>query len=79
MLSLSQAHALLPGSVLLGDGALRVQRVHTDTRTLRPGDLFVALRGDRFDAHDFLPQAKKSRGVGRCSRAGTAGQRLAWH
>ncbi|NBU87611.1 MAG: UDP-N-acetylmuramoyl-tripeptide--D-alanyl-D-alanine ligase [Betaproteobacteria bacterium] len=60
MLSLSQAHALLPGSVLLGDGALRVQRVHTDTRTLRPGDLFVALRGDRFDAHDFLPQAKKA-------------------
>jgi UDP-N-acetylmuramyl pentapeptide synthase len=31
--------------------------VHSDTRTLQPGDLFVALRGERFDAHDFLPQA----------------------
>jgi UDP-N-acetylmuramoyl-tripeptide--D-alanyl-D-alanine ligase len=37
-----------------------VERVHTDTRTLREGDLFVALRGDRFDAHDFLPQAKSA-------------------
>jgi UDP-N-acetylmuramoyl-tripeptide--D-alanyl-D-alanine ligase len=34
-----------------------VQRVHSDTRTLQPGDLFVALKGDRFDAHQFLPQA----------------------
>lgn len=29
----------------------------TDTRTLRPGDLFVALAGERFDAHDFLAEA----------------------
>lgn len=32
--------------------------VSTDTRTIAPGDLFVALRGERFDAHDFLAQAK---------------------
>ncbi len=31
--------------------------VSTDTRTLSPGALFVALRGDRFDAHDFLAEA----------------------
>ncbi|HEY3285860.1 MAG TPA: UDP-N-acetylmuramoyl-tripeptide--D-alanyl-D-alanine ligase [Gemmatimonadaceae bacterium] len=31
--------------------------VATDTRTLQPGDLFVALAGERFDAHDFLPAA----------------------
>ncbi len=34
-----------------------ISRVCTDTRSLRPGDLFVALRGERFDAHAFLPQA----------------------
>lgn len=33
------------------------KRVHTDTRTLQAGDFFVALKGDRFDAHDFLAQA----------------------
>lgn len=33
-------------------------RVHTDTRTLAAGDCFVALVGERFDAHAFLPQLK---------------------
>lgn len=32
-------------------------RVSTDTRTLQPGDLFVALQGDRFDGHDYVAQA----------------------
>jgi UDP-N-acetylmuramoyl-tripeptide--D-alanyl-D-alanine ligase len=32
-------------------------RVTTDTRALAPGDLFVALRGERFDGHDFVAQA----------------------
>ncbi len=31
--------------------------VSTDTRTLQHGALFVALRGDRFDGHDFVRQA----------------------
>jgi UDP-N-acetylmuramoyl-tripeptide--D-alanyl-D-alanine ligase len=31
--------------------------VSTDTRTLASGDIFVALRGERFDGHDFLSQA----------------------
>lgn len=31
--------------------------VSTDTRSVAPGQLFVALRGERFDAHEFLPQA----------------------
>lgn len=31
--------------------------VTTDTRTARPGELFIALKGDRFDGHDHLEQA----------------------
>ncbi|MGH7554479.1 MAG: Mur ligase family protein, partial [Longimicrobiales bacterium] len=34
--------------------------ITTDTRTLKPGDLFVALRGPNHDAHDFLGQAAAS-------------------
>jgi UDP-N-acetylmuramoyl-tripeptide--D-alanyl-D-alanine ligase len=34
-----------------------VEGVSTDTRTLAPGTLFVALRGERFDAHDHLAEA----------------------
>jgi UDP-N-acetylmuramoyl-tripeptide--D-alanyl-D-alanine ligase len=46
---------LLRGAVPRGEDALRA--VSTDTRAVAPGDLFVALRGDRFDAHDFLADA----------------------
>jgi UDP-N-acetylmuramoyl-tripeptide--D-alanyl-D-alanine ligase len=63
MMTLAQAQALLPGSVRVGDGALLVQRVHSDTRSLQAGDLFVALKGERFDAHDFLPQARAAGAV----------------
>jgi len=34
-----------------------VSRVSIDTRTLQPGDLFVALMGERFDGHDFVEKA----------------------
>ena len=32
-------------------------RASTDTRTIEPGDTFVALRGERFDGHDFAAEA----------------------
>ena len=35
----------------------RYRGISTDTRTLRPGDVFVAIAGERFDGHDFIPQA----------------------
>jgi UDP-N-acetylmuramoyl-tripeptide--D-alanyl-D-alanine ligase len=38
-------------------GATPYARVVTDTRALSQGDLFVALIGERFDAHDFLREA----------------------
>lgn len=44
------------GGTLLRDGRPFVG-VSTDTRTITPGALFVALRGESFDGHRFLPQA----------------------
>ncbi|HEY1103174.1 MAG TPA: Mur ligase family protein, partial [Burkholderiaceae bacterium] len=58
MFSLAQAAAWLPDATVAGAAGTAVLRVHTDTRTLQPGDLFVALRGERFDAHDLLPEAR---------------------
>ena len=72
MMTLAQAHALLPGSRLVGDAATAVLRVHSDTRSLRAGDLFVALRGERFDAHDFLPQAQAAGAVAALAEHGLA-------
>ena len=60
MLTLAEAQRLLPGSRLVGDGGTAFARVHSDTRSLRPGDLFVALRGERFDAHAFLAAARQA-------------------
>ncbi|MDA1082043.1 MAG: UDP-N-acetylmuramoyl-tripeptide--D-alanyl-D-alanine ligase [Gemmatimonadetes bacterium] len=45
-----------PGDVF-PRGDAPVVRVWTDTRTVSAGDLFVALRGERFDGHDFLAKA----------------------
>ena len=44
------------GGRLLGADRV-ISGVSTDTRSVVAGQLFVALRGERFDAHDFLDQA----------------------
>ncbi|MBY4899322.1 UDP-N-acetylmuramoyl-tripeptide--D-alanyl-D-alanine ligase [Cupriavidus sp. AU9028] len=54
MTDLQQAAGWIAGARVSGDAARAFTRVHTDSRTVQPGDLFVALRGERFDAHDFL-------------------------
>jgi murE/murF fusion protein len=38
-------------------------KVSTDSRTIEPGDIFVALKGEKFDAHAFL-EAVKDKGAG---------------
>ncbi|MCW5630499.1 MAG: UDP-N-acetylmuramoyl-tripeptide--D-alanyl-D-alanine ligase [Rhodoferax sp.] len=58
MMTLQQAAHWLPGCTLVGDAATPVQRVHSDSRSLQPGDLFVAIRGDTFDGNRFLAQAR---------------------
>lgn len=58
MMTLQQASGWLPTARLVGDGRVRCLRVHTDTRSLQAGDLFVALKGEHFDAHEFLSQGK---------------------
>ena len=77
MMTLAQAHALLPGSTLVGDGATAILRVHSDTRTLRVGDLFVALKGERFDGHDMLAAAKTQGAVAALAQRGLADAGLA--
>ena len=72
MMSLAEAAVLLPGAVLVGDGATVIDRVHSDTRSVTVGDLFVALKGERFDAHDFLTQAKAEGAVAAMAQHGLA-------
>jgi UDP-N-acetylmuramoyl-tripeptide--D-alanyl-D-alanine ligase len=77
MTTLGVLHALLPGSTLVGDPATPLVRVHSDTRSLQAGDFFVALKGERFDAHDFLPQARAAGAVAALATHGLAEAGLA--
>lgn len=47
------------GELQSGSPATTVFRVSTDSRTTQAGDLFVALRGERFDGHDFLADVSR--------------------
>ena len=58
MMTLQQAAQWITGAQIVGDASVTVQRVHTDTRSLMPGDFFVALKGERFDGNDYLAEAK---------------------
>ncbi|OJH34217.1 UDP-N-acetylmuramoyl-tripeptide--D-alanyl-D-alanine ligase [Cystobacter ferrugineus] len=55
-----------------GGPAADFQAVCTDTRALTPGCLFVALQGERFDAHDFLAQAAQAGAAGAVVKRGRA-------
>ena len=59
MMSLTQAAQWIVDARLVGDANLQPLRVHTDTRTIEPGDLLVALKGERYDANDFLHEAQQ--------------------
>ena len=62
MLSLSELAAMVDGRLLGTDQ--RFDGVSTDTRSLRSGELFVALRGPNFDGHDYLQVAQERGAAG---------------
>ncbi len=56
-LPLSQIAQLAGGSISSGDQTVVVNKVSTDSRTLKSSELFVALRGENFDGHNFVESA----------------------
>ncbi len=64
MLSAAEIAAVTGGRLVSGLPGARVERWSIDTRALAAGDLFVAIRGDRFDGHDFVAAALAAGAVG---------------
>ncbi len=65
MTTLAQAQAMLPESKLINVSVeaakeLAISRVGSDSRQIERNELFVALVGERFDAHDFLSDVAKA-------------------
>ena len=57
MLTLKQAAQWCDGSVAPEFANLEITGVSIDTRSIQPGELFIALQGDKFDGHIFVRQA----------------------
>ena len=62
MIQLSAASLAMHGSLIGDDSAFDC--VGTDSRAVRPGQLFIALKGEHFDGHDYAKQALEQGAAG---------------
>lgn len=51
---------MLGGEVAVGDPCSTASEVCTDSRSIKAGDMFIALRGERFDGHDYIIESMES-------------------
>ena len=63
-LALSQIAQFARASFSSGDRTVVINKVSTDSRRIKPGELFVALRGENFEGHDFVEASAKAGATG---------------
>ena len=63
-LSVQKVIGAVNGRLLAGDPVSTISGVSTDTRSLKPGDLFIALKGEQADGHVYVRQAIESGAAG---------------
>jgi UDP-N-acetylmuramoyl-tripeptide--D-alanyl-D-alanine ligase len=63
-LSILQIAKLAEAKLETDDGKTSIERISTDSRTIKKGELFVALRGENFDGHKFVEDVGKSGAAG---------------
>ncbi len=63
-LTIFQIAKLAGAEVSSGDGTASIDKISTDSRTLKRGELFVALRGENFDGHAFVESVAKTGAAG---------------
>jgi UDP-N-acetylmuramoyl-tripeptide--D-alanyl-D-alanine ligase len=63
-LSIFQIAEFAGAEVSSGHGKVSIDKISTDSRTLKRGELFVALRGENFDAHNFVESVAKAGAAG---------------
>ena len=73
-LSIFQIAEFASASVSGGNGNVSIDKISTDSRTLKHGELFVALRGENFDGHKFVEAAVKTGAAGAIVDLGWKGE-----
>lgn len=63
-LSILQVAEFAGAKLSAGDGNVFVDKVSTDSRTVKPGELFVALYGENFDGHKFVEEVAQKGAAG---------------
>src|SRR6184192_2288491 len=63
-LSILQIAELSGAKLEQGDGKTLIERISTDSRTIKKGELFVALRGENFDGHKFVEATAEAGAAG---------------
>jgi UDP-N-acetylmuramoyl-tripeptide--D-alanyl-D-alanine ligase len=64
ILTLEEVLKVTGGNLIQGGGNTLFQGVSTDSRTVAEGDLFIALKGPRFDGHHYALEALKKKAGG---------------
>src|SRR4030095_10407406 len=73
-LPISQVAKFAGASLSSGDGSVVIDKVRTDSRTIKLGELFVALQGENFDGHNFVEAVAKAGAVGAIVEANWRGE-----
>ena len=63
-LTVSEIAQFAGATLSSGDGTVVINKVSTDSRTIKPGELFVALHGENFEGHDFVEAGAKAGATG---------------
>ncbi len=61
------------GKLLGGSKDIRVKGISIDSRTVKKGEVFLALKGNNFDGHDYIFQALKNGASGIIKQTGKPG------
>ena len=69
---LHQVASWAGGTLVAGDRNVSITDICTDSRAHTAGDLFVAIRGEKFDGHDFLAEAARIGAAGAIVENATA-------
>src|SRR6059036_3923450 len=71
---LEQIAKFAGAEIFSGDGKVFIDKISTDSRAVKRGELFVALRGENFDGHNFVESAAKAGAAGAVVDSNWAGK-----